>query len=540
MSQNNNISPEKSSLTIKPSAKDGKPVVLAILDGWGLSDNKRGNAIAEAKIPTIDKLNEFYPCVAIQASGISVGLPWGEPGNSEVGHMTLGTGKVIYQSMPRITMSIQSGEFFRNPALLKAIDHAKTNNSSLHLMGLVGKGGVHSSIDHLYALLELLKDQDIPSVFIHAFTDGRDSSPTSGVDSIKELQHRLDNYKVGKIATISGRYYAMDRNNNWDRIEKAYSAMVLGIGEKTQNAEEYLSASYAKDVFDEFIIPAVVTENDQPVGSIKDNDALIFFNYREDRARQITKSFVLPGFNKFKKQDLKNFCFVAMTQYEENLPMEVAFGPVEIKECLGEIISRHRLHQLRIAETEKFAHVTYFFNGGNEEPFPLEERVIVPSKNVATFDLAPEMSAKEITEKIVGAVNEKKYAFILFNFANADIVGHTGNEKAAITAVETVDKYLGEIIQAVLTQKGCLLITADHGNAEEMVNNHTGEADTEHSANPVPLWYVTSENHQETPKKDFAPPVVGLLSDIAPTILQILGIEKPAEMTGESLLDVLK
>ena len=516
-----------------------KPVMLIVLDGWGLSDNRKGNALAEAKLPTIDKINQYYPCVALQASGISVGLPWGEPGNSEVGHMTLGAGKVIYQSMPRITMAIQSGEFFQNPSFLRAIDHVKKNNSSLHLMGLVGKGGVHSSVDHLYALLEMMKNKDLPSVFIHAFTDGRDSSPTSGAESIKELEHRLDNYKVGKIATVSGRYFAMDRNNNWDRVKKAYDAMVLGQGENIESVTEYMTKSYAKEVFDEYLEPAVVVKDGKPIGSIGDNDAIIFFNYREDRARQITKSFILPEFSNFERKEIANLHFVAMTQYEDNLPMDVAFGPIEIKEGLGEIISREKLLQLRIAETEKFAHVTYFFNGGKEEPFPGEDRVIIPSKDVASFDLAPEMSAGEITEKVIELMGQKDYSFILLNFANADIVGHTGNEKAAILAVETIDRSLEKIIKAVLTKNGCLLITADHGNVEEMTNNHTGEADTEHSSNPVPCWYITPENHKDTPKTAGMPMVVGLLSDVAPTILKILDVEKPAEMTGESLLDAL-
>jgi len=453
--------------------------------------------------------------------------------------MTLGTGKVIYQSMPRITMAIQSGEFFQNESFLRAIDHVKKNNSSLHLMGLVGKGGVHSNVDHLYALLELMKDNELSSVFIHAFTDGRDSSPTSGIDSIKELEHRLDNYKVGKIATVSGRYFAMDRNNNWDRVKLAYDAMVLGQGEKIGSVTEYLTKSYAKEVFDEYVEPAVVTENEKPIGLIGDNDAIIFFNYREDRARQITKAFVLPSFSKFERKEIKDLHFVAMTQYEDNLPMDVAFGSIEIKCCLGEVISEKKMLQLRIAETEKFAHVTYFFNGGKEEPFPGEDRVIIPSKAVASFDLAPEMSANEITEKVIELMEKKDYTFILLNFANADIVGHTGNEKATIAAAETIDKCLEKIIKAVLTKKGCLLITADHGNAEEMINNHTGEADTEHSSNPVPCWYITSENHKDTPKPTGMPMVVGLLSDVAPTILKILDIEKPDEMTGESLLDVL-
>jgi 2,3-bisphosphoglycerate-independent phosphoglycerate mutase len=516
------------------------PVALIVLDGWGLSENKKGNALAEAKLPTIEKINEYYPGVALQASGISVGLPWGEPGNSEVGHMTLGTGKVIYQSMPRITMAIQNNEFFQNPAFLEAINHVRHNNSAMHLMGLVGKGGIHSSVDHLYALLELMKKENISRVYIHVFTDGRDSSPTSAVDSIKELEHHLETNGVGKIASISGRYFAMDRNNNWDRIKKAYDAMVLGEGEKITDPKEYLNSSYSKEIFDEYIEPAVVVENEKPVGLISDRDALIFFNFREDRARQITKAFALPGFSKFPRKEINDLFFVSMTQYEDNIPVKVAFGPIAIKNCLSEILSRNKMEQLRIAETEKFAHVTYFFNGGIEEAYPGEDRVIIPSKAVSTFAEAPEMSALEITEKLLELLSTRDYKFILLNFANADIVGHTGNEKATIAAVETVDRCLEKIVRAILEKNGQLLITADHGNAEEMKNNRTGEIDTEHSVNPVPLWYITPRNHREKPKKPTPPQVAGLLSDIAPTILEILQIEKPKEMTGESLLEMLE
>jgi len=517
-----------------------KPVVLIILDGWGLSENLRGNAILEAKLPTIDKLNTFYPQVALQACGISVGLPWGEPGNSEVGHITLGTGKVIYQNMPRITMSIQSGEFFQNPSLLKAIENAKKNNSALHLMGLLGKGGIHSNIDHLYALVELAKNNGVEKLFVHVFTDGRDSSPTSGIESVKELEKKLEEYGIGRIASISGRYLAMDRNNNWDRTQKAYEAIVDGKGEPIASAADYLQKSYAKEIFDEYIEPAVICDSGNPVGKISDGDSVIFFNFREDRARQLTKAFVLPGFSKFKREQLKNLTFVTMVQYEEDLPAEVAYEPIEIKNCLGEILSQKNISQLRIAETEKFAHVTYFFNGGNEEPFPKEDRIIVPSKAVSIFSEAPEMSAREITKKVCEAVEMNKYDFMLVNFANADIVGHTGDEKATISAVEVIDECLSKLIPTVISHGGCLLITADHGNAEELVNTRNGETDTEHSINPVPFWFVTAENHCDAAGKCFTMRVAGLLSDVAPTVLDLIGINKPTDMTGESLLPMLK
>lgn len=517
-----------------------KPVVLVVLDGWGLSENPNGNAIAKAKLPTIDKLEKFYPQFGLQASGISVGLPWGEPGNSEVGHITLGTGKVIYQSLPRITMSIQNGDFFKNPAFLKAIENAKKNDSALHIMGLVGKGGIHSSTDHLYALLELVKNSGLKKLFIHVFTDGRDSAPTSGVDSIKELEKKIEEYGVGRIASISGRYFAMDRNNNWDRIEKAYNAIVCGNGEQISDPIDYLQKSYEKEIFDEYIEPAVMTENGKPVGKVSDGDSMIFFNYREDRARQLTKAFVLPSFSKFKKEQLKNIVFVTMIQYEDSLPTDVAYEPIEIKNSLGEIISQQKIAQLRIAETEKFAHVTYFFNGGNEEPFPKEDRIIIPSKAVSVFSEAPEMSAKEITDKVCEMIQKDKYGFVLINYANADIVGHTGNEKATISAVETIDKCLEKLIPTVIKQGGCLLITADHGNAEELVNLKNGEIDTEHSSNPVPLWFVAPDNHCDAVGKCYTLKVAGLLSDVAPTVLDIIGIKKPTDMTGESLMPMLK
>lgn len=522
-----------------------KPLALIVLDGWGLGEKNRGNALANAKLPTFKKLDDYYPSIALQASGISVGLPWGEPGNSEVGHMTLGAGFVIYQNMPRITMSIQSGEFYKNEVFLKAVENARSKNKAIHLMGLVGKGSVHSSLDHLYALLELMRDQKVEKLFLHVFTDGRDSAPTSGLETIKELEMRLEKYGVGKIASLSGRYFAMDRNNNWDRVKKAYDAMVRGEGNKIDDPQQYLKESYKKEIFDEYLQPAVVCQGGDsgegnPIARIEDGDSVIFFNYREDRARQMTKAMALPGFSKFPVENLKNLHFVSMTQYEEGLPVEIAFPPVEIKNCLGKVLSENKMKQLRIAETEKFAHVTYFFNGGNEEPFPNEDRIIVPSKDVPTYDKAPEMSAAEITEKVLENIERDKYDFILMNYANPDMVGHTGNEKAAIEAVEFVDKCLEKVIRAVLLKKGCLMITSDHGNVEEMTDSRTGERDTEHSANPVPLWYITADNHRKEPNKENQLQVAGLLSDVAPTILEILKIEKPENMTGENLLPVLK
>jgi 2,3-bisphosphoglycerate-independent phosphoglycerate mutase len=520
-----------------------KPIALVIMDGWGLSEKNQGNAIASAKLPTIEKLNRFYPHIALQASGIAVGIPWGEPGNSEVGHLTLGTGQTLYQNLPRITMSIQNGEFFKNEAFLGAIEHAKKNNSAVHLMGLLGKGGIHSNVDHLYGLLEMMRDQKFDRVYLHIFTDGRDCAPTSGVECLLELQKRIDSCRVGRIATIGGRYYGMDRNNNWDRIQFAYDAMIKGAGQQIEDPIEYLNKSYKKDVFDEYIVPAVIMKDGKPIATISDNDALIFFNFREDRARQIAKSFTVADFDKFERKRINNLHFVSMVQYESDLPVsDIAFPIVEVNTCLGKILSGQKLTQLRIAETEKFAHVTYFFNGGNEDPFPLEDRVIIPSKDVARFDEAPEMRAQELTDKVCEFVEQEKYDFIVLNYANADMIGHTGNKEAAITAVETVDKCLEKLIKAILSKNGCLLITADHGNAEEMISLKTGEKNTEHSTNPVPLWFITPENHSGGKAQDSEAnlEVSGLLSDIAPTILELFNIKKSKEMTGESLLPFLK
>lgn len=519
-----------------------KPVILVILDGWGLGKSGNGNAITQAKTPTIKKMNEYYPHIALQASGVSVGLPWGEVGNSEVGHITLGAGKILYQNMPRITMSIQNGEFFKNEMFLKAINNARTKKGAVHLMGLIGKGGVHSYIDHLYAILETLRTQNFDNVFVHMFTDGRDSSPTSGLTSLLELQKRMATYKIGTIASICGRYFAMDRNNNWDRTEKSYNAIVKGEGIKIENPAKYLEESYAKKIYDEYMEPAVVTKNGKPIGKISEKDSVIFFNFREDRARQMTQAFVLPGFSKFNREFLKDLEFVTLTQYEANLPVDVAFPPEKSEEQIGRIVSKAGLSQLRIAETEKFAHVTYFFNGGIEEPYPREDRKIIPSVTVNSFDKAPEMSAQAITDHVIGALSANKYDFILMNYANADIVGHTGNIVATIKAVEKIDACLSQLIPAVIEKNGCLLITADHGNAEELVNNLTGENDTEHSTNPVPLWFVAPDNHRKTPLADTIDNAEanGLLSDVAPTILSLMNLPKSPDMTGESLLSLLK
>lgn len=519
-----------------------KPVVLVVLDGWGISDNSKGNVLKETELPTIEKIDHFYPMTTLQASGISVGLFWGESGNSEVGHMAIGAGKIIYQNLPRITLSIQDRSFFSNPTLVKVMDSVKQKDSSLHLMGLVGQGSVHSYMEHLFAILEMAKAKELSKVYIHAFTDGRDSPQTSGTKTLMDLQNHLKSIGIGKIATLSGRNWGMDRNNNWDRIEKAYRLLTEGKGVQAEDPVKCLQDSYAKDITDEYIEPSVIMENGKPVATVQDGDAVIFFNFREDRARQMTKAFVLPGFDSFQRNLLK-IDFVTMVEYEKDLPVEIAFPPIVLSGGLGEILSKNRLRQLRIAETEKYAHVTYFFNGGKEDPWPGEDRILVPSPAVSKFDEAPEMSAAAVTEKVMEALEKELYDFILINYANADMVGHTGNEEACVVAVKAVDKNLSVLVPEVLKRGGCLLVTADHGNVEEIKNYHTGETNTEHSSNPVPLWFITADNHREKKSEEIVrqqSEVGGLLSDIAPTVLEILGIKKPEDMNGESLLSMLK
>lgn len=519
-----------------------KPVVLVVLDGWGISNNSKGNVLKETRLPTIEKLDQYYPMTTLQASGISVGLFWGESGNSEVGHMALGAGKIVYQNLPRITLSIQDRTFFSNPALSKVMDNVRSKDSSLHLMGLVGQGSVHSYVEHLFAILEMAKEKGLSKVYIHVFTDGRDSPQTSGTKSIQDLQNHLKSIGVGKIASLSGRNWGMDRNNNWDRIEKAYRLLTEGKGIQATDPIKCLQDSYATEITDEYIEPSVIMEDGKPVATVQDGDGVIFFNFREDRARQLTKAFVLPGFEGFKR-DLLKIDFLTLVEYEKDLPVEIAFPPIILSGGLGEILSKHKLKQLRIAETEKYAHVTYFFNGGKEEPWPGEDRVLIPSPAVSKFDEAPEMSASLITEKILASIEEEKYDFILVNYANADMVGHTGNEKACVTAVQTVDKNLSQLIPAVLKKGGCLLITADHGNVEDIKNYHTGQINTEHSSNPVPLWFICPDNHREKKSEEIVrqqSEVGGLLSDLAPTILEILNIPKEEDMNGESLVPLLK
>ena len=533
-----------------------KPLILVVLDGWGISQNKKGNAIAQAKTPAIEKLNRFWPRFYLKASGLAVGLPWKQPGNSEVGHLNLGAGKIIYQNLPRINLAIKNKSFFKNKALLNAMDFAKKNNSCLHLMGLVSSGGVHSDIEHLYALLKMAKENKVKNLFIHIFTDGRDTSPKDGINFVKNLEEKINEFGIGKIATITGRYWAMDRNKNWDRTKKAYQCITEGIGKKYDNPIKAIEESYKKNITDEFIEPIVIetknkkqkTKNnidlkidtEQNAGLITDNDAIIFFNFRNDRARQLTQAFILENFKGFKrKKFLKNLCFATMTEYEKNLPVSVALSPQKIDCPLACVLSKENKKQLHIAETEKYAHVTYFFNGGREKPFSGEDRILIPSPSVSNYEETPGMSAHEITEKLIEEIEKDKYDFIIVNYANPDMIGHTGNFKAAIQAIEIVDQCLGRLVGTVLKNNGGLIITADHGNAEEMINPQTGEILTEHTKNPVPIWYVNNGNKKENLNNEIPQlkiSTIGILSDIAPTILEIMKIKKPAEMTGKSLL----
>lgn len=533
-----------------------KPVVLIILDGWGIAPAGPGNAVSQAKTPNFSKLWTTCPHTQLSASGEAVGLPRGEKGNSETGHLNLGAGQIVFQDLPRINMAIADGTFFVNPAFKKVAEHVLKNQSALHLLGLVGMGGVHSDLSHLIALIHFAKNEGVGKLYLHLFTDGRDSPPTSAPVYISQIEEELEKVGIGKIATICGRYFAMDRDNRWERTQKAYEALVLGKGKQASSATEAIRQSYKDGKTDEFIEPTILKQE----GLIKDNDGIIFFNFRIDRPRQLTKAFVLPDFEQLKiekaafdpyaeryglkiyeapkgtttfkrEKVLKNLFFVTMTEYEKNLPVEVAFPPQIVKLPLARILSENNLRQLHIAESEKYPHVTVFFDGGRETPFPGEDWVEIPSPKVATYDLKPEMAAYELTEQTLKRIKGNFYDFILVNFANPDMVGHTGVITAGIKACETVDECLGKIVNMVFTIGGICLVTADHGNVEEMINLNTGEIDTEHSVNPVPFLVVDK-------KFDHAGRVLprGILADVAPTILGILGIEKPELMTGKNLL----
>jgi 2,3-bisphosphoglycerate-independent phosphoglycerate mutase len=507
-----------------------EPLLLMILDGWGMNPHQENNAVAIARTPNMTRLCSEYPCSQLDASGMAVGLPDGQMGNSEVGHLNIGAGRIVYQDLTRITKAIEDGSFFNNPALLDCISRTKSAGGRLHLAGLLSDGGVHSHITHLYALLELAKKEGIHDVFVHCLLDGRDTPPKSGAGYLEQLEEEMKKIGAGRIATLMGRYYAMDRDKRWDRVEKAYDAIVLGSGNVFASAQQAIEQSYLDGVTDEFVIPAVIVDGGEPVGKVKDGDGFIFFNFRSDRAREITRTFTDSGFDGFaRKASPKLSCYTCMTVYDETFNLPVAFGPEELKNILGEVIAGAALKQLRIAETEKYAHVTFFFNGGSEVPFPGEDRVLIPSpREVATYDEKPEMSAYLVTDEFLRLLDENKYDFIVLNFANADMVGHTGILPAAVKAIETVDGCVGRIVEKVLEKKGRAIITADHGNAETMVDE-TGGPYTAHTTNPVPLVLVDDTRKDITLHS-------GILADIAPTVLELLNIQKPDEMTGESLL----
>jgi 2,3-bisphosphoglycerate-independent phosphoglycerate mutase len=518
-----------------------KPVVLVVLDGYGISPITQGNAIAQARKPTFDYLEKHYPTISLQASGIAVGLPWGETGNSETGHLNMGSGMVVYQNLPLISLAIQNGTFFQNPSFLQAIEHVREHGSRLHLLGMISPGGVHSHSDHVYALIELARQQGLEDVFVHAITDGRDTERDLALRVFNDFEKRNQD-GIAKIATISGRFYAMDRNENWNRTKQFYDAMIVGEGPRVGSAVEMIEKSYKDNVFDEHLVPTILTRDGADLPRVQDNDAVIFFNFRPDRARQITKSIILPQFAKFNRDKSVRTFFVSMTDYEDDLPLQVAFKPQRIKNPLSRILSDYGLHQLHLAETEKYAHVTYFFNGGRENPFPNEEFILIPSKDVMSYADAPEMSAIEITDKIIERVQGGQYDFVLANYANADMVGHTGDINATIRGVETLDAQIKRLYDQIVPMGGVLIITGDHGNAEEMINPQTGRIDKEHNSGPVPFILIHSTLKRDTPEPNTIARLltpIGILADVAPTVLHIFGIEQPPEMTGTSLLDIM-
>ena len=505
-----------------------KPVMLMILDGFGINEKKDGNAVKLAKTPNIDKLMKKYPTTQMYTSGLKVGLPDGQMGNSEVGHTNIGAGRIVYQELTKITKSIEDGDFFTIPEFTEAIENCKKYNSKLHILGLVSDGGVHSHIRHLFGLLEMAKRRDFENVFVHCFLDGRDTPPASGEGYLIQLEEKMKEKGIGKIASISGRYYAMDRDKRWERIKKCYDVLVKGEGNKATSTTIAIENSYQKEVFDEFVEPTVICNGESPIATIEEHDSVIFFNFRPDRARQITRAIVDKDFKEFETKKMDTY-FVCFTNYDETIPnVKIAFKKEQLTNTYGEIVSKKGLTQLRIAETEKYAHVTFFFNGGEEKQYPGEDRILVPSPKVATYDLKPEMSAYEVTEKVVNAINSNKYDTIILNYANPDMVGHTGSLPAAIKAVETIDECVEKVVKTVLEHDGKLIITADHGNCEQMIDYKTGEPHTAHTTNPVPLILVSNDANLKIES--------GKLADLAPTMLELLGLEQPEEMTGKSIL----
>lgn len=503
-----------------------KPVMLVIMDGFGCSDIQKDNAVAQADLKVLPALWKEYPHAHLGASGEDVGLPDGQIGNSEVGHLNIGAGRIVYQALTKITKDIREGAFFEKPALVEAMENVRKHDSALHLLGLVSPGGVHSSEQHLFGLLEMARRYGLRKVYVHAFLDGRDVLPRSAGEYLQELEDKCAELGVGEIATISGRYYAMDRDKRWDRVEKAYHAVALGQGHEESDAQTCLKHSYAADVSDEFVVPTVIHKH-----PVEDGDSVVFFNFRPDRARQLTTAFVCDDFDGFDRPKKLDVYFATMTRYEDDLPVHVVYDKETIANTLGEVLAKAGKTQLRIAETEKYAHVTYFFNGGEETPNAGEDRILVPSPKVATYDLQPEMNAPVVTDKVVERIKSGEYDMIMLNFANADMVGHTGVFEAAVKAVETVDACIGRIVDALKTVDGQLLIIADHGNAEQMADPETGSPYTAHTTNHVPCILV-SETYKHAKLHD------GILADVAPTLLTMAGMDIPADMTGKCLIDL--
>ena len=525
-----------------------KKVALIILDGFGVAPASRGNAISLARMPTLSYMVSNFPALTLQASGPLVGLPWGEMGNSEVGHLNIGAGRIVGQDLPRITSSIQSGQFFQNPVLLGGIDHAKKFNSNLHLIGLVSPGGVHSYDEHLYALLGMAQEQGMHRVFVHMFTDGRDTDPKIALDSITKLEQKMGSLGVGSIATVTGRFYAMDRGGHWGQTMLTYAALAEGTGQVAHSAQEAVKQSYNMQIFDEMIKPTVIVdENNHPITKISDNDAVIFFNFRSDRAIQLTEAFVKPEAlpEQLRKRPLQNLYFATMTEYRPDLPVKVAFPPIDLKNNLAEVLAQQRYTQFHIAESEKYAHVTAFFNCGTTEKWPGEERVIVTSpENSRNYVDHPEMSARQLTDILVEKITKTETNFFVANFANPDMVGHTGHLQSAIEAVEFIDGCLKKIMDACLLVDAFMIITADHGNCEQMINSKTGDIDKDHTTNPVPFLLIANETrfHKSLEKQYSALAArvpAGVVSDVAPSILELFGIPKPKEMTGINLLEVV-
>jgi len=521
-----------------------KPIILAIVDGIGISSRSQINPLSGANIPSFKNLEKNYPGCSLQASGIAIGLPWNEAGNSEIGHMVIGSGRIIYQYMPRISMDIKSGDFFKNPALLETINHAEKNKSALHLIGLASSGNVHSYLEHLYALIEFARKEKIEKLFLHVFTDGKDAPLKEGVKIISAINDKLSRYPNWGIATIIGRFFAMDRNQNWERTEKTYNLITQGIGEKIQNPVKKIEEFYQKDINDTYIEPLVISGGNQnPPGLVKDNDAIIFFNFRADSMRQLVSAFIAENFNNFTRKKLDNLSVCTMTQYDKKLEVNIAYPPIEVNNHLTEILAKRRKKVLKIAETEKYAHVTYFFNGDKEGILPYEDRILIPSK-VSRYEENPEMQAEKVTDAIIKGIRDK-YELILVNYANADMVAHTGNLEAGIKALEVIDENIKRLINMAEYGECILIITSDHGHIEEMINPETGETMTEHTTNPVPFFLVGEEFKLKNPRSEDEMEKIyespkGIICDIAPTILELMQIPKPPEMTGESLLKIIK